>query len=77
MSELKNDVIFFNNGNTGCFSIHGQQIEGLQVPWIQLYFKFLEEKGMDILGQGFTFRMPDGRKATPIKIEEGWNWEIT
>ena len=74
---MRNDVIFFNNGNTAVFSIHGQQVEGLQVPWIQLYFDFLESKGMNIAGLGFTFQMPDGRKAVPIKIKEGWNWKIT
>ncbi len=76
MAKVKNIVIFFSNGTTDVFSIHGQPIEGLRVPWIELYFKFLEEKGIDILKQGFTFRMPNGREVVPIRTPEGWTWRI-
>ena len=76
MSELKNEVIFCSNGTTACFSAKGEQVESLQVPWIELYFKFLKSKGIKIVKQNFIFRMPSGRIATPIKLKEGWNWKI-
>lgn len=68
-------VIFFPNGNTGCFDKSGQQIPSLQKSWIQLYFEFLESK--EIKPEGIIFVCPTLNEAKPFKTSEGnWNWEF-
>jgi len=67
------EVIFFNNGNTGCFDEKGEQIPELQQSWFRLYIKFLKKKGIKNIDKiGFT--MPNGDNARYLSKDD--NWEI-
>ncbi|HUX56233.1 MAG TPA: hypothetical protein VMV77_04620 [Bacteroidales bacterium] len=70
---MKN-IYFFANGNSSVF-INGEQMPVLQEAWIQLFFKYLVEKGYDPLD--FEIKMPNGSSAKAFKTSDGnFNWEI-
>lgn len=71
-------IIFWPNGNTSCTDKNAQ-VPKMQVSWIQLYFQFLEEHGVDPTKQ--TFILPDGMEAIPFVIDRGeykghYNWKV-
>jgi len=69
------EFTFYSNGHTLCFNPKdGNQLPEYQVAWLELFFEFLEKKGIDPTES--TFRLPGGRKAIPVKIKERWNWRI-
>ena len=71
--KKKAEVMFFSNGNTGVF-VKGKQFPKAQGSWFLEYIKKLEKVGIDVLNS--TYKMPNGRMATLIKTENGYNWEF-
>ena len=68
-------ILFFNNGNTFVADEHGRQMGELQEPWILLYAKFLESKGID--PTQVVIDLPNGDKAEIFRTSEGGlNWNI-
>ena len=72
-SDKKAEIIFFLNGNTVCF-VNGKQFPKAQGSWFLEYVKKLEKAGIAVLNS--EYQMPDGRKATLIKTEIGYNWQF-
>lgn len=68
------EVMFFPNGNTAVFNKKGDQIPALQKSWLMLFVEFLESKGAD--PEKANYRMPDGRVASLVKVDSGWNWKF-
>jgi hypothetical protein len=67
-------VIFFPNGNTGCFE-NGQQVPEIQrTPWLTLYLEWLVSQGED--PGNYTFELPNGMIAIPVRVGSNWNWDI-
>jgi hypothetical protein len=71
--EASHNVFFFPNGNTSV-TRNGVQVPELQQPWLTMYVEWLERQGCD--PTAFTFRLPNGMIATPIRGENCWNWDI-
>ena len=70
-------IYFFPNGNTAACDgpeDMGHQVPELQEPWLLLYAKFLESKGVDPTKQEYT--LPNGRDAKVVKVDAGYNWEV-
>lgn len=66
-------VIFYANGNTGCFDGENQ-VPILQKSYMQLYLEFLETQGVN--PEDIIFQLPNGEEARAIRIEGGWNWSF-
>lgn len=72
-------IIIFANGISAVFDQHGEQIGELQEDLFNLYFKFLESKGVDIMKIATIETIVNGSYVylKPFKIDNGnWNCEI-
>ncbi len=81
MKNLKQPktLTIFSNGNVSCFDDNGEQINELQQKnTIELYFDFLESKGINPIDIENIQTIINGRNVSlkPFKIESGWNFEI-
>lgn len=74
-TEVK-DIILFPNGNCGVFDVAGQQISELQSKgWMEVYFEWLESKGVDPASVWIEAQLNNGvwKRVMPFKTEYGWN----
>lgn len=67
-------VYLFANGNSAVFGDNDEQIAELQTSWLLLFAQHLAIHGINPLE--VDYRLPDGRKASLFKIEDGYNWSI-
>lgn len=72
--ELVTKIMFFEDGKTSWFNENGEQMPKLQNSWIELYFKFLKNEGVDPLNVEYI--LPNGMSAKPFQIDSGYNWKI-
>jgi len=69
---MKPRAYLFQNGVT-VFIQNGAQVAELQTPWIDLYFQFLESKGID--PTTVEFYLPGGVFRAFKTSNGSWNWE--
>ncbi len=68
-------VLFFSNGNSAVFDADDRQMPELQEPWILLFAKFLESKGVDPLS--VEYKLQGERTAVLFKTSDGsLSWRI-
>lgn len=69
-------VLLFANGNSAVFDSDDQQMPELQEPWILLFAKFLESRGVDPLS--VEFKLQNSRTATFFRTSDGsLNWRTS
>ncbi len=72
-------VMFIPWGQT-YVSKDGKQVPELQVPWFEIFVKWLVEQGVDLKEVEFT--LPSGQMAElvhtvyPVDEEEHFNWRV-
>ena len=67
------EVVFWPHGVTST-TVGNEQVTYLQKPWIEMFFEYLESKGVEPEKQHYV--LPNGKRAEPYRTSEGWNWKI-
>ncbi len=68
-------ILFFWNGNTAVFDENDRQVPELQVPWIVVFARWLEARGIEAGECEFT--LPNGSMAVMFRTSTGdWNWRV-
>lgn len=73
-------AMIFSNGSVAVFDEDGQQIPELQEPWMVLWFRFLESKGVDPATIPDIAIIVNGRNmhVRPFRTTDGgWSWRLT
>jgi hypothetical protein len=73
MIKKRTKVYFFPNGNTAV-TVNNTQSPKHQRSWFLKYVEFLEANRIDVLKA--EYYMPDGKPASLIKTDNGYNWAV-
>lgn len=66
-------ILLFANGQSAVCDFEGKQIPELQVPWLLVFLKFIQEHTGQAPDEIEEIRVPSSRVVV-FRTPDGWNW---